>query len=86
MSMTVGASGVRLLDEGERRLERSAETFTRASASPSLEALAEGAPDPSADLPQAVVDLIDGRSLGRLGALLIRTNRETEDHILDILA
>ena len=84
MSMTVGASGVRLFDEGERRLERSAETLTRASAPPALEA--EGARDPSADMPQAIVDLIDGRALGRLGALLIRTNRETEDHVLDILA
>ena len=86
MSMTVNASGVRLFDEGERRLERSAGTFTRASAPPAPEALAEGAPDPSADMPEAIVDLIDGRSLGRLGTLLIRTNRETEDHVLDILA
>jgi hypothetical protein len=86
MSMTVNASGVRLLDEGERRLERSAETFTRAGAPPAPEAIAEGAPDPSAELPQAVIDVIEGRSLGRLGALLIRANRETEDHVLDILA
>jgi hypothetical protein len=86
MSMSVNASGVRLFDEGERRLAGSAETFTRASVPPAPEALAEGAPDPSADLPDAILGLIDGRALGRLGALLIHTNRETEDHILDILA
>jgi len=86
MSMTVHAAGVRLVDEGERRLERSADAFTRAAVPPAPDAAAEGAPDPTADLPQAVLDLIDGRTLGRLGALLLRTNRETEDHLLDILA
>lgn len=84
--MTVGASGLRLLEEGERRLERSAETFTRASRAPSLEDQANGAPDPSAELPQAVVDVIDGRTLGRTGTLLLRANREVEQSVLDILA
>ena len=84
--MTVGASGVRLLDEGERRLERAASAFTRASSTPTLDELADGAPDPSADLPQAIVDVVDGRTFGRAGALLVRSDREVEDSVLDILA
>jgi hypothetical protein len=82
MSVSAGSSGVQLIARADALLERSAETFRRASATPPD----DGAPDPSADLPSALIDVVDARVQSRLGALLIRADATAEQSVLDILA
>ena len=75
-------SPVQLIQRSDALLERSAETFRRASVAPPE----DGAPDPSADLPGAILDVIDARVQSRLGAVLIRADDEVKRSVLDVFA
>jgi len=82
MSPSIGSSGVQLIQSSDALLERSAETVRRASAAPPE----DGAPDPSANLPGAMLDVIGARFESRLGAALIRADDEAKRSVLDIFA
>ncbi|HZP40976.1 MAG TPA: hypothetical protein VFD84_05635 [Candidatus Binatia bacterium] len=82
MRVSAASSGVQLLARADALLQRSAKTFRRASGTPPD----DGAPDPSADLPGAIVDVVEARVQARLGALLLRTDDAAGRSVLDILA
>jgi hypothetical protein len=94
MSMlpSIAASGLGLLARGEERLARSAATFTRSAepSDPSAADPAASAATPSAtegaDLVDAALGVVYGRSAFEIGVRLIAVGRDTEQQLVDVLA
>lgn len=81
---SITASGLGLLDSADRRLQRSAATFTQ-SAAPA-DPSAQPAATETSDVVDAAVGVIYGRSAFRMGVTLIEVGRDTEKALLDVLA
>ena len=90
---SITASGLGLLERADRRLARSADAFTRSGApsdrgvattDPGAVATADG--DKTADVVDAAVGVIYGRTAFQLGVTLIEAGRDTEKTLLDVLA
>ena len=81
---SITRSGLELLESADRRLQRSAETFTR-SAEPA-DPNAAPSVDATTDVAEAAVGVIYGRSAFRMGVALIEVGRDTEKTLLDVLA
>jgi hypothetical protein len=82
---SITASGLGLLERADQRLAQSAQTFTRSAATAEPAATATGASD-SADVVDAAVGVIYGRSAFEIGIKLIAVGRDTEKKLLDIVA
>lgn len=83
---SIGAAGLGLLDRAEARLERSAQAFTRSAASDDAASNASADGAPPEDLVDAALGTIYARTELRLGVTLIEVGRDTEKHLLDVLA
>ena len=81
---SVARSGLGLLTAADQRLRRSAEAFTR-SGEPADPDAAPPA-DALADVADAAVGVLYGRSEFRMGVALITVGRDAERALLDVLA
>ena len=79
---SITASGLGLLERADQRLAQSAQTFTRgaAAAEPSNTDAA------TAEVVDAALGVIYGRSTFEMGLKLIAVGRDTEKALLDVLA
>ncbi len=85
---SLAAAGLGLLHRAEQRLAESARTFTRAAEATAPPVTDGGAASPTADadLVDAAVGVIYGRSSFAIGVKLIEVGRDTEKALLDVLA
>jgi hypothetical protein len=82
---SISASGLGLLESADRRLQRSAATFTR-SAEPAEDSSAAARPAALSEVVDAAVGVTYGRTAARIGVALIEVGRDTEQALLDVLA
>lgn len=75
MVPTIGSSGVQLIHDAQAKLDRGAQTIARAAAG-----------DPTADVGQGALDVIDGSTMHHAGVTLVGIAAAIQRRLLDIFA
>ena len=86
---SLSAAGLGLLNSADRRLAESARTFTRSTETgdaPAGAAVPAASATPEADVVDAAVGVIYGRTVFEIGVKLIEVGRDTEKLLLDVIA